>query len=590
MPRRFYIEPKLNEKQQLIANSRYLLKDSHGKVKETARDMFIRISKLIASAEKRFHTTPKEVKMLEDDFYQMQASLEFLSGTPMHDRGLKRLMAECYVLPLEDSLESIYHTLYYSVQLHRLGAGIGYDFSKLRPEGSTVHSTGKEASGPISFMRLFDFSSEIILNRGSARHAGHMGILRIDHPDIEKFIKAKEDYSQLTNFNLSVAITDSFMRAYKTGSHVSLRDPSSGQVASKVDAKYLMELIAKSVHQSAEPGIIFIDEINRKNTVPGVGRISATNLCGEQPLLPFEACYLGGITLNKFYEKNSKEGIKWKRLAEVTRLAVRYLDNMIELGYNVLPEIQKINVEGNRKIGIGVLGWADLLAELRIPYDSDKGVKLAEKIMRFIQNNARDESSKLGRIRGNFANFKKSLFYKRGFKNMRNATVTTIAPTGTRSLFADCNSGVEPFFALAYSRENMETLDNQKIYFVNESLEKALKEEWLFSKKLMREVSASGSISNIEDIPDKIKRIFRTTYEIAPEWHLKMQAAFQKYTDNAVSKTLNVKESTTEKEIESVYLEAHSLKLKGVTIYRDKSRDKQVLNVTSSQKKQNKIT
>ncbi|MBU0976646.1 MAG: adenosylcobalamin-dependent ribonucleoside-diphosphate reductase [Patescibacteria group bacterium] len=585
MPRRFDLEPKINEKQQLIADSRYLLKDKSGKIKETVRNMFIRISKHIASAEKKFKTPAKEIKKLEESFYEMQASLEFLSGTPMHDRGLKRLMAECYVLPLEDSLESIYHTLYYSVQLHRLGAGIGYDFSKLRPDGSIVHSTGKEASGPISFMRLFDFSSEIILNRGSARHAGHMGILRIDHPDIEKFIQAKEDYSQLTNFNLSVAVTDNFIRAYKAGSKVNLTDPTNNKIVKRLEAKYLMELIAKSVHRSAEPGIIFIDEINRKNTVPGVGRITATNLCGEQPLLPFEACYLGGIALNRFIDVNSRDKINWKRMADVTRLATRYLDNMLELAFNVLPQIKEINVDGNRKIGLGVLGWADLLAELRIPYDSEKGLKLAEKVMSFIQKTARDESSRLGKVRGNFKNYDKSIFKKIGYKYMRNATVTTIAPTGTRSLFADCNSGVEPFFALAYTRENMETLDNRKIYYVNSALENALKEEWLFSKSLMKQISATGSVKEIKDIPDNIKRVFKTTYEIAPEWHLKMQASFQKYTDNAVSKTLNVKESTTEKEIENVYLEAHNLKLKGVTIYRDKSRDKQVLNINSSKKK-----
>jgi len=580
--KRFKIEPKLNDKQKLIADHRYLLLDKEGNPKETVKDFFIRISKLVASAEKKYKTPKKKIRKLEKEFFKMQAKFEFLCGTTLRDRDRKMLMAECYVLPLKDSLESIYGTLFKSVQLHRLGAGIGYDFSEIRPESSKVHSTGKEASGPISFMRLYDFSSEIILNRGSVRHAGHMGILRIDHPDIEKFISAKEDYSQLTNFNLSVALTDKFMKAYEKDSNFDLINPETSKKVRSLNAREMMYRIADSAHKSAEPGIIFIDEINRHNTIIDVATITATNLCGEQPLLPYEACYLGGIVLDRFHKEskstNLKYRIDWKHLEKVARLSARYLDNVIDLGHHVLPEIKKINVIDNRKIGIGVIGWADLLAKLDIPYDSRKALKLGEKIMKLIHESALDESRKLGKSRGNFGNFPKSTFKKDGYKYMRNATVTTIAPSGTRSLFADSNGGIEPFFALAYLRKNMETLGNKTLFYINKCLESKLKDEWLYSKKLMEKISKCGSIRDIDEIPKRIKSIFKTANEIEPKWHLKMQAAFQKYTDNAVSKTINVAEETTVKEIEETYYQAFKLKLKGVSIYRNRSRDKQVLN------------
>ncbi|MBN2015877.1 adenosylcobalamin-dependent ribonucleoside-diphosphate reductase [Candidatus Dojkabacteria bacterium] len=569
---------QINEQQKLIAKNRYLMLDKNGKPRETIDVMFRRIAKHIASAETKYKTSRKDTLQLEKDFYEMMANFEFLSGFALSDRGRRKLMAACYVLPLEDSLESIYKTLYESVQLHRLGAGVGYDFSPLRPEGSLIKSTGKESSGPISFMQLFDFSSEIILNRGSARHAGHMGILRIDHPDIEKFIAVKEDLSQLTNFNISVAITDKFMQAYEKGDDFLLKHPNDGKTTKKVSARNLMASIAKSAHASGEPGVIFIDEINKKNTLPKLLEITATNLCGEQPLLPYEACNLGSVNLTKFVNKNN---IHWEKLEKILRLAVRFLDNTIDIAYYVFPQIEKIVKKGNRKIGLGIMGWADMLAKLSIPYDSKKALEIAEELMGFIQKITRDESSKQGKLKGNFGSFKKSIFSRLGYKNMRNATITTIAPTGTISLFADCNGGIEPFFALAYNRSNMETLGNKKLIIVNKILEEKLKEEWLFSKELMKKILKSGSIQNIKGIPDGMKKIFKTAYEIEPLWHLKMQAAFQKFTDNAVSKTINVAEDISIKEIEKIYLSAYKLKLKGVTIYRNRSRDKQVLNIQS---------
>jgi len=581
--KRFNIDIKLNKKQELIAINRYLKLDQRNNPIENIKDTFIRISKLVASVENKYQINKNEIKRLEDEFFEIQAKFEFLSGFTLSDRGRNKLTAACYVLPLHDSLESIYKTLYQSVQLHRLGAGIGYDFSEIRPEGSKVNSTGKEASGPISFMRLYDFSSEIILNRGSARHAGHMGILRIDHPDIENFVNSKHDYNQLTNFNISVALTDKFMGAYKNNRKFSLINPSNKKVFKNINARKLMRILAESVYKSGEPGVVFIDEINRKNTLPKLGTITATNLCGEQPLLPYEACNLGSIDINKFIiNKNSKDisqRIDWNRLEKVTRLGVKYLDNTIDISYFILREIKNIVYRDNRKIGLGIRGWADLLASLSIPYDSEKAIKLAEKIMKFIKDISRDESSQLGRIKGSFANFKESIFPSLGYKFMRNATITTIAPTGTISLFSNCNGGIEPFFALYYIRDNMETLGNKKLIYINKILEEKLKKEWLYSKELMQKISKTGSLKEIKEIPDKLKKVLKTAYEISPYWHLKMQAAFQKYTDNAVSKTINIPKNTSIKDIENIYLSAYKLKLKGVSIYRDKSRDKQVLNI-----------
>ncbi len=566
---------KLNNNQNLIAENFYLKLNESGKICESVEQMFLRISKYIAGAENLYNVPQEKILKLIDNFYEIQSNFEFLCGMTLRDRGRNKLMASCYVLPLEDSLESIYHTLYESVQLHRLGAGIGYDFSPLRPEGSLIKSTGKESSGPISFMRLYDFSSEIILNRGSVRHAGHMAILRCDHPDIEKFINAKTDYNQLTNFNLSIAITDKFMKAYRNNLSFDLIDPNTKLKVRQIKAKELMEKISYSIYNSGEPGIIFIDEINRKNTLPKLGKITATNLCGEQPLLPYEACNLGSINLVKFISQNK---VNYSKLEKVIRLAIRYLDNTVDLSYYVLPKIKDIVLNGNRKIGLGVMGWADLLAELNIPYDSSKALDLASRLMKFIQEVSRDESSKIGKEKGNFKNFDKSIFKKSKYKYMRNASITTISPTGTISLFADCNGGIEPFFALSYKRLNMEAL-NKNMTFINKILEKKLKEEWIYSKELIKKIQLNGSIEHIDEIPKRIKRIFRTSLSISPIWHLKMQAAFQKYTDNAVSKTVNVKHDTNPKEIEKIIARAYLYKLKGLTIFRNKSRDKQVLNI-----------
>ena len=556
--------------------------------------MFMRVAKFIAGAEndlsdkKKGYKKPSPAKLeqIENEFFEVQANLEFLSGMSLLDRGKKDLVAACYVMPIRDSIESIYTTLANTVVLHRRGAGIGYDFSEIRPEGERVKTTGREASGPISFMRLYDFSSEVIMNRGAVRHAGHMGILRIDHPDIEKFIAAKQDYSQLTNFNISIAVTDEFVNALRKHTVYELKH--EGKVYRTVSAGKMLQTVTESIYRSGEPGFIFIDEVNRFNPTLNVGLMTSTNQCGEQPLLPYEACNLGSIVLNKFViaEKAHDnipvdQKINWQRLEEVTYIATRYLDNTITVSHHLLPEIEKMVKFGNRKIGIGVMGWADMLYELEIPYNSQEALDLAEKVMKFIEEKGHEASKQLAAEKGDFGNFKGSRWDKKGYKHMRNATVTTIAPTGTTSLLADCNGGIEPFFALAYVRKNMETMgDDTEMVYVNKYLEKRLKDEWLFDKEIMKQIASQGTLAGITRIPERIRKTYLTAFDISPEWHIRMQAAFQKYTDNAVSKTINLPEEATVEDIKSAFMLAAELNLKGLTIYRDKSRDKQVLNLS----------
>lgn len=588
---RFSKKPELSENAKFIAQKRYLKVDNNGQPKETVSDMFRRVSKFIASGErdltdkKRGYKAPtkKQLEKIQDDFYEIQSSLEFLSGMSLLDRGREELVAACYVMPIHDSVESIYTTLAHTTTLHRRGAGIGYDWSEVRPEGEKVSSTGREASGPISFMRLYDFSSETIMNRGSQRHAGHMGILRIDHPDIEKFISAKQDYSQLTNFNISVAITDKFIDAIKTNSDFELK--FNNKVYKKIDPKELLRKITSSIHRSGEPGFIFIDEVNRHNPTPNVGKMTATNQCGEQPLLPYEACNLGSVVLSKFYKEDKTTSdptkkIDWKRMEYVVKTGVRFLDNTITVSKHLLPEIEQMVKHGNRKVGIGVMGWADLLYQLGIPYNSKQALELAETVMKFIQTKAHEASQEIGKEKGNFGNFRGSRWDKKGYKYMRNATVTTIAPNGTTSLVADVNGGIEPVFALAYVRKNMETVgEKTEMIMTNKILEKKLKDEWLYSEELMKKIAKEGSVQDIDEIPDKLKEVFVISYDITPEWHIRMQGAFQKYTDNAVSKTINMPENSSIEDIEQAFLLAVEENLKGLTIYRDKSRDKQVLNL-----------
>lgn len=589
--KRFSKQVNLTDNANLIAEKRYLKLEADGSVKESVNEMFTRVARFIASgdldlsdkSESYKKPSQSELEEIEDSFYEIQANLEFLSGMSLLDRGKQDLVAACYVLPIKDSIESIYGTLANAVVLHRRGAGIGYDFSEIRPEGDIVNTTGREASGPISFMKLYDYSSEVIMNRGAVRHAGHMGILRIDHPDVRKFLSVKQDNTQLTNFNISIAITDEFIDALEKNTEYELKH--EGKVYGKILAKEMLTEIAESIHKSGEPGFIFVDEINRHNPTLHVGLMTSTNQCGEQPLLPYEACNLGSVVLNKFVikgtdNKKTHDRIDWDRLEYVVKTAVHFLDNTITVSRHLLPEIEKLVKHGNRKIGVGVMGWADMLYELNIPYNSQEALDLAEQIMGFIKEKGHEKSQELGKLKGDFGNFKGSKWHKEGYTNMRNATVTTIAPTGTTSLLANCNGGIEPFFALAYIRKNMETMGDTEMIYVNELLEQKLKDEWLYDKELMRNIAEKGTLSSFNQIPERIRKVYVCSFDIEPEWHIRMQAAFQKFTDNAVSKTINLPESASTEDIISAFKLAAKLGLKGLTIYRDKSRDQQVLNLT----------
>lgn len=564
----------------MVAEKRYLVTDANGKPVETIYDMFERVADNIASADALYGATQTQVKEVADQFLDMMVNLEFLAGMTLRNAGreLQQLSA-CYVLPLEDSMESIYTTLKNAAKLHKTGAGIGYDFTKLRPTGSKVKSTGGKSCGPVGFMKLFEFSCATVVNNAATRRAGNMGILRIDHPDIDQFLSVKEDNNQLNNFNISVNVTDVFMKAVKEGTTYDLIDPHSGEVVEKRDARDMFNRICEKAWRSAEPGVIFFDQVNRFNPTPQLGPMTATNQCGEQPLFPYEACNLGSIVLSRMLRKTMTGAeIDWEKLEDRVRKSVHFLDNTIDLNNYPLEELAKMN-RANRRIGLGVMGFADMLVEMGIPFNSDDAVRLAENVMKFIQDKSHDESRRLARERGSFPNFKGSRWEKLGYGEMRNATVTTIAPTGTTSIFAGCSSGIEPIFSLVYVRKNILDQDKDEFMEVHPLFEQKCKERWIYSRELMHRVAESASLSEVEGIPQDLKRAFVTAHDIEPKWHVLIQAAFQKYTDNAVSKTVNMPNASTLDDVKEVYRLAYETGCKGATIYRDGSRDKQVLNL-----------
>lgn len=562
----------------------YLRRDKEGNLIETAEDMLARVSDKIASADLFYGSTLKDAEKTAATFYDTLTSFDFLPTTCILRNAGRAfgIYYPCAVLPLEDDLESIYKTLKDQALVQRGGAGVGYDFSRLRPEGDVVHSTGKTSSGPISFMKLFDFSSEEIQNRAAFKHAAHMGVLRVDHPDIEKFITAKLNNSQLTNFNLSVAITDDFMEAYTKGRKFGLINPRHGQVVRKVSARKIFNLLSEAAWKCAEPGVIFIDEINRQNQVPGLGRIEAVNLCGEQPLFPYETCVLGSLKLNNFIRPRSSRNlplskrINWRRLEKTIVIAIHFLDNAIDLSWYPVEESRKIN-RNNRRVGLGVVGWADLLVELGIRYGSRESLDLAGKLMKFINEKALAASGELGERRGNFPNFEKSIYFGK-VKHLRNCARTTIAPTGHLSLIAGVGSGIEPYFSFVYERKEMETI-GESIRMVHEGLRDQLRLRGLDQQTILQEVLRTGSLRKIAGVPDDLKEVYVAAMDVSPGEHIRMQAAFQKYVDNAVAKTVNLPHSATVEDIKEVYLLAHRLGCKGLTVYRDRSRECQVLNL-----------
>lgn len=555
-----------------ILEGRYLLKDDNGNITETPNQLFERVSKAIVKADEKY-LSKKKLELLQNDFYNMMYNLDFLPNTPtlMNAGTPVGQLSACFVLPVEDSMLGIFESVKNTALIHQSGGGTGFSFSRLRQKGAIVSSTKGTASGPISFMKVFNTATDVV-KQGGKRRGANMGILRVDHPDILEFISCKQQEGNMANFNISVGITDKFMQAVEDNTYYDLIDPRNNNVVTKMNARSVFDLIANLAWQNGEPGVIFIDQINKYNQVKNVGEIEATNPCGEQPLLPYESCNLGSINLANMIENNS---INWNKLESVIKLAVRFLDNVIDVNKYPLPQIDSMT-KSTRKIGLGVMGFADMLYQLKIPYNSDEGIYLGEKIMKFITDIGVEESVKLGELKGNFPAFKDSYWSNEGYKYMRNATITTIAPTGTIGLIADVSGGVEPVFSLAFTR--FTHVDDQELIYSNKFLEKELKSKGIYSEELMLKICKTGSVAEIPEIPEDIKRIFVTSREISPEWHIKMQAAFQKYTHNGVSKTINMPNFATIDDVKQSYLLAYKLGCKGLTVYRDGSREFQILN------------
>ena len=564
---------KINDNALKVLEKRYLSKDENGNLTETVDDMFKRVANAIANID---GGTGEEISHLKETYFNLMTNLEFLPNSPTlmnAGRPLGQLSA-CFVLPIEDSMEGIFDSIKNAALIHKSGGGTGFSFSRLRPKGASVNSTGGVASGPISFMKVFNAATEAV-KQGGTRRGANMGILRVDHPDILEFITSKKDNTEITNFNLSVGLTEKFMEAIKKDEDYPLIDPSTKEEVGRLKAKEVFDLIIDMAWNNGEPGIIFLDRLNRDNVTPALGEIESTNPCGEQPLLPYEACNLGSINLSLLIKKQGKKKVvDYDRLKKIVHEAVSFLDNVIEANKYPLPEIDK-TTRGTRKIGLGVMGWADMLCKLEIPYNSEEAIVLAEKVMGFINDESKKESLKIAAQKGVFPYFEQSIFAEKGMK-LRNATTTTIAPTGTLSLIAGVSSGVEPIFGLSYIRNVM---DNQELIEVNPYFKEVAQKEGFYSDDLMKKIAKKGTIKGIQEVPEHIQKIFVTAHDIAPNWHIRMQAAFQKHTDNAVSKTVNLPHDATREDVRNVFIQAYNLNCKGVTIYRDGSRDMQVLNI-----------
>ena len=571
------IEPEIVPNALIVLKKRYLKKDGAGNIVETPKEMFQRVALNIAQADK-YYDKNADIGAAANEFFSIMASLKYLPNSPTLMNAGKDLqqLSACFVLPVEDSLDKIFEAVKQTALIHKSGGGTGFSFSRLRPKDDTVKTTKGVSSGPVSFMSVFDSATEII-KQGGTRRGANMGILRVDHPDIMDFIHAKNDKTKLTNFNLSVAITEQFMVNVIEDKDYNLINPKDNKITGKLNAKEVFDEMLKLAWEGGDPGVVFIDRINKFNPTPQEGMMESTNPCGEQPLLPHESCNLGSINLSKFI-KDSK--IDWASLKETIVIAVHFLDNVIDMNRYPIPEIDRMTKK-NRKIGLGLMGWADILAMLEIPYNSEEAIQLAEKLMKFVLEETRAASVELAKIRGNFPNFEGSIFPEMGYKYMRNATTTTVAPTGTISIIADCSSGIEPYFAIAFYRN---VLDNDKLVEMNSIYRDVAIREGFYSDELREEVAAKGMLNDIEGIPDKWKKIFVTSHDISPNWHIKMQAAFQKYIDNAVSKTVNFPNDATVNDVRNVYMAAYKLGCKGVTIYRDGSRNEQVLNLGTEYK------
>jgi len=573
---------ELSDNALRVLERRYLTKDGEGRAIETPQELFHRVAKHIASAELTYD--PKaDVSLCEETFCQLMEKLEFLPNSPTLMNASRELgqLSACFVLPIEDSMESIFDAVKYTALIHKSGGGTGFSFSRLRPERDRVGSTGGIASGPVSFMRVFDTTTDVI-KQGGMRRGANMAILNITHPDILEFITAKEDPRALTNFNLSVAVTDEFMKAVKEGTDYSLVNPRTGEVMDKLDARKVFDKIVDMAWRTGDPGVVFIDEIDRHNPTPQLGKIESTNPCGEQPLLPFESCNLGSINLSKMVtDKNGQPYVDYDKLSQTVKVAVHFLDNVIQVNQFPLPEIAEMT-KTTRKIGLGVMGFADMLIQLGTPYDSEQGLAVAEEIAHFISTEADKASIELAERRGVFPAFQGSIYDIPDGPRFRNASRTTIAPTGSLSIIANCSSGIEPLFALSYVRH---ILEGEEFVEVNPYFEEAAKKGGFYSVELMKRLAEGKRLKDIEEVPEEIKRLFVTAHDISPEWHVKMQAVFQKFTDSAVSKTVNFPGEATPEDVANVYMLAYRDGLKGITIYRDRSRESQVLTVGEEIKK-----
>lgn len=563
----------LSENAVKVLEKRYLAKDEEGNLIETPDEMFKRVASAIAGADEEYFSS-EEIAKTEKDFYNMMVNLDFLPNSPTLMNAGRPLgqLAACFVLPIDDSMDAIFEAIKNAALIHKSGGGTGFSFSRIRPAGSTVRTTGGVASGPVSFMKVFNSATEAV-KQGGTRRGANMGILRVDHPDIKSFITCKQDNKEITNFNISVGVTEKFMEAVENDAEYDLVHPKTKKVVGREKAREIFGMIIENAWNNGEPGIIFLDRINRTNTVPGAGEIESTNPCGEQPLLPYESCNLGSINLVNMLNEEGDD-FDYEKLKQTIIKAVHFLDNVIDVSqypHTMITEMTR----ATRKIGLGIMGWADCLYSMGIPYNSQEAVELGRSLMRFVDSESKKASMNLAQIKGVFPYYDKSI-YKEQEILIRNATTTTIAPTGTLSILAGVSSGVEPVFALSFIRNVM---DNDELVEANPLFENHMRENGLYSPELMKKIAEEGSLHHIDEIDEETKKVFVTAHDINPEWHVRMQAVFQEYTDNAVSKTVNLRKEATRDDVRDVFLQAYSLGCKGVTLYRDGSRDSQVLNI-----------